>query len=104
METAITQSPANPTAAPTFTISGAAAGTTYTVPVNFSYNNGQFTSASSASVSIPTPIGTAPITGATFLYASTNSIEPNGFNVTYSPTGFTVSAATPASIGCTTLV
>ena len=99
-----TQSPANPTAAPTFTIPGAAAGNTYTIPVNFSYNNDQFTSASSASVFIPTPIGTALITGATFLYSNANSIVPNGFNVTYTPSGFTPGASTPASIGCTTPV
>ena len=99
-----TQSPANPTAAPTFTIPGAAAGNTYTIPVTFSYNNGQFTSVSSASVFIPTPIGTAPITGATFLYSNADSIVPNGFNVTYTPSGFTAGPSTPASIGCTTPV
>jgi hypothetical protein len=99
-----TQTPANPTAAPTFTIPGAVAGNTYTIPVNFNYNNGQFTSTSSASVFIPTPLGRAQITGATFLYFNANSTDPNGFNVTYTPDGFTPSVSTPAAVGCTTPV
>jgi hypothetical protein len=97
-----TQSPANPTAAPTFTISGASPGNTYTIPVNFSYNGGQFISVSSASVTTIPPSGTATITGVTYTYATAANTRPNGFNVTYTVSGFSGSSLTPAAVGCTT--
>jgi hypothetical protein len=100
----ITQTPANPTAAPTITITPATVGTTYTVPVNFSYNSGQFTSTGSTSITVTSVAGTAPITGATFTYATANDTTPNGFNVTYTVAGFTGSSSTPAAVGCTTPV
>jgi len=102
MGTIPTQSPANPTAAPTFTITGASPGNTYTIPVNFSYNNGQFTSVSSATVAVTTISGTATITGVTYMYATAANTRPNGFNVTYTVSGFSGSSLTPAAVGCTT--
>jgi hypothetical protein len=96
----ITQSPANPTAAPTITITPATVGTTYTVPVNFSYNSGQFTSTGSTSITVTDVTGTATIGGVTFTYATANDNTPNGFNVVYTVAGFTGTVA----LGCTTLV
>ena len=96
----ITQTPANPTAAPTITITPAIVGTTYTVPVNFSYNNGQFTSTGSTDITVTAVTGAANITAVSFTYNG-NDATPNGFNVAYTPT-FTVSPSAPVSIGCTT--
>jgi len=77
--------------------------TPFTIPLQFSY--GGFTSSVvNTTISFSTIVGTAPITGATFLYASTADNTPNGFNVTYTVAGFTPTSVTPASIGCTTPV
>jgi hypothetical protein len=75
----------------------------FTIPLQFRSRD-ITSSVVNTTISFSEIVGTVPITGATFLYASTNDNVPNGFNVTYTVAGFTPSPETPVSIGCRTPV
>jgi hypothetical protein len=75
----ITQTPANPTVAPTITITPVSVGTTYGVPVNFSYNSGELTSSGSTSIAVTAVTGY--ISATTLAYAS--GTPPNGINSSF---------------------